>query len=206
MAVFGLPIPHDNDEDRAVRAAIAMIGELRVWNAARMAAGRKPIHIGIGLNTDNVVSGNIGSPQRMDYTIIGDGVNLASRLEGACKQYGAQILISEMTYKRLKSSYRVREVDRVVVKGKTEAVAVYEVLDCHNDETFPNLIEVLDSYKNGLIYYRKRQWEKAAKSFDEALSLNPNDMLSQTYRERVDYLRAHPPADDWNGVWVMTSK
>jgi len=206
MAVFGLPIPHDNDEDRAVRAAIAMIGELRVWNAARMAAGRKPIHIGIGLNTDNVVSGNIGSPQLMDYTIIGDGVNLASRLEGACKQYGAQILISEMTYKRLKSSYRVREVDRVVVKGKTEAVAVYEVLDCHNDETFPNLIEVLDSYKNGLIYYRKRQWEKAAKSFDEALSLNPNDMLSQTYRERVDYLRAHPPADDWNGVWVMTSK
>jgi adenylate cyclase len=206
MAVFGLPMPHDDDEDRAVRATIAMINELRVWNAARVAGGQKPIEIAIGLNTDNVVSGNIGSPQRMDYTIIGDGVNLASRLEGACKQYGAQILISEMTYKRLKSSYRVREVDRVVVKGKTEAVAVYEVLDCHTDETFPNLIEVLDSYKNGLIYYRKRQWEKAAKSFDEALALNPNDMLSRTYRERVDYLRARPPADDWDGVWVMTSK
>jgi adenylate cyclase len=206
MAVFGLPLPHDDDEDRALRASIAMIRELRNWNAARLAAGKRPVDIGIGLNTDSVVSGNIGSPQRMDYTIIGDGVNLASRLEGACKQYGAQILISETTYRRLKSSYRVREVDRVVVKGKTEAVAVYEVLDCHDEETFPNLIEVVDSYKNGLSYYRKRQWEKAAKSFDDAVALNPADSLSRIYRERVDYLRTHPPGEDWDGVWVMTSK
>ena len=118
MAVFGLPMQQDDDEDRAVRATIAMINDLRVWNSDRLAAGQRAIDIGIGLNTDTVVSGNIGSPRRMDYTIIGDGVNLASRLERACKQFGARILLSEMTYQRLKSSYRVREVDRVVCQGK----------------------------------------------------------------------------------------
>src|SRR3546814_8217350 len=97
--------------------------------------------MGIGLNTDTVVSGNIGSPKRMDYTIIGDGVNLASRLESACKQYSARILISENTYKKLRGTYRSREVDRVVVKGKTEPVAIYEILDYHTDESYPNLME-----------------------------------------------------------------
>jgi adenylate cyclase len=111
-----------------------------------------------------------------------------------------------MTYRRLRSSYRVREVDRVRVKGKSEAVSIYEVLDCHTDETFPNLLEVLDSYKTGLARYRRREWDKAARSFDEALTLNPNDRLSQTYRERIEYLRAHPPGDEWDGVWVMQSK
>src|SRR3546814_1279529 len=90
-----MPIPHGDDEDRAVRAAVAMISELAVWNRQRGAAGKRPVDMGIGLNTDDVVSGNIGSPKRMDYTIIGDGVNLASRLESACKQYSARLLIRE---------------------------------------------------------------------------------------------------------------
>ncbi len=143
MAVFGLPLPHEDDEDRALRASIGMMAELRKWNAERAAAGKKPVEIGVGLNTDNIVSGNIGSPKRMDYTVIGDGVNLASRLESACKQYGAGILISENTYKRLKGTYRVRDVDLVVVKGKTEPVAVFEVLDYHTEESFPNLTDFL---------------------------------------------------------------
>jgi adenylate cyclase len=119
MAVFGLPLPHEDDEDRAVRASISMIGDLRRWNQERAAAGKKPVDIGIGLNTDTIVSGNIGSPKRMDYTVIGDGVNLASRLESACKEYSARILISENTFKRLRGTYRVREIDKVIVKGKT---------------------------------------------------------------------------------------
>jgi adenylate cyclase len=206
MAVFGLPIPHDDDEDRAVRSAIAMITELARWNEGRMAAGKKPVDMGVGLNTDIVVSGNIGSPKRMDYTIIGDGVNLASRLESACKQYAARILISEHTLRKLRGTYRVREVDYVVVKGKLEPVAVYEVLDYYNDATFPNLLEVVNYFKGGLAYYRKGQWDKASDTFRGAMVLNPQDTLSQIYIDRCEHLKANPPAGDWNGIWVMKSK
>ena len=97
MACFGLPVAQGDDPDRAVRAAITMIQELWEWNIVRKAQGLKTVDMGIGLNTDNVVSGNIGSPKRMDYTVIGDGVNLASRLESACKAYSARILASEST-------------------------------------------------------------------------------------------------------------
>ncbi len=206
MAAFGLPLPHGDDEDRAVMTTISMIEDLRAWNAERLGNGKKPVDIGIGLNTDNVVSGNIGSPRRMDYTIIGDGVNLASRLESACKQYGARILISEMTYKRLKGTYRVREADRVVVKGKTEAVNVYEVLDYHTDETFPYLTDVLQGYKGALGHYRKQEWDKALHLLNECLKMNPNDKLSQLYVERATLMKVNPPGDDWNGVWVLKSK
>jgi adenylate cyclase len=127
MAAFGIPVGHDDDADRAVRASIAMIRELWNWNKVRVSEGKLPVDIGIGLNTDNVVSGTIGSKKRMDYTIIGDGVNLAARLESACKQYGAHILISEFTYKQLRGTYYSRELDLVVVKGKTKPVAIYEV-------------------------------------------------------------------------------
>src|SRR5581483_6192194 len=118
MAAFGLPIAHDDDPDRAVRASIAMIKSLFQWNTERIADGRMPVDMGIGLNTDTVVAGNIGSPKRMDFTMIGDGVNVASRLESACKQYGARILVSEQTFARLRGVYRFREADQVIVKGK----------------------------------------------------------------------------------------
>jgi len=99
MAAFGIPIAGEDDEDRAVRTAISMLTELAVFNENRASEGKKPVNMGVGLNTDLVVSGNIGSPKRMDYTLIGDGVNLAARLESACKQYAAQILISEYTFR-----------------------------------------------------------------------------------------------------------
>ena len=122
MAAFGLPVAHGDDADRAVHSAISMISSLFEWNKERMQDGRRPIDMGIGINTGTVVAGNIGSPKRMDFTMIGDGVNLASRLESACKQYSARILISEYTLGQLKGVYRTREVDHVVVKGKTQPV------------------------------------------------------------------------------------
>lgn len=206
MAVFGLPLPHDDDEDRAVRASISMIEELRRWNALRLEDGKPPVDIGIGLNTDTIVSGNIGSPKRMDYTVIGDGVNLASRLESACKEYSARILISENTYRKLKSTYRIREVDRVVVKGKTEPAAIFEVLDYHTEETFPNLRKCLESFKDGLASYRRQHWEEAEAAFAEALRCNAGDRLSETYLKRAQHMKANPPGDDWDGVWRMKSK
>lgn len=206
MAAFGMPFPHDDDEDRAVRAAISMITDLNTWNQTRLAEGKKPVDMGIGLNTDMVVSGNIGSPKRMDYTMIGDGVNLAARLESACKQYSARILISENTFKKLRGTYRIREIDFVVVKGKTKPVGVYEVLDYYSDEAFPNVMEVVSYFKSGIKYYRDGKWDKAIEAFKEVLSLNPNDKLSNTYIERCNHMKENPPDGEWDGVWVMTSK
>jgi adenylate cyclase len=206
MAVFGLPVSHEDDEDRAVKAAISMITELRHWNKERVASGKPPIEMGIGLNTDTIVSGNIGSPKRMDYTVIGDGVNLASRLESACKEYSARILISENTFKKLRGTYRIREVDRVVVKGKHQSIGVFEVLDYHTEETFPNLMEAVAYFKSGLAHYRKSQFGKAEEAFHQALALNPQDHLTQTYLKRCDELKLSPPPEDWDGVWIMKSK
>ena len=206
MAAFGTPIAHDDDEDGGVRAAISMISSLAEWNEERHHKGQMPVDMGIGLNTDIVVSGNIGSPKRMDYTIIGDGVNLASRLESACKQYAARILVSENTYKKLRGTYRAREIDRVVVKGKTEPVGVYEILDYHTDKSFPNLMEVVNHFRDGLAQYRKANWDKGVAAFKEALAANAEDKLSSIYIERCRLLKKHPPKGEWDGVWVMESK
>ncbi len=206
MAAFGLPVAHDDDEDRAVRAAIGMISALKQWNAERVAGGKAEVHIGIGLNTDNIVSGNIGSPRRMDYTVIGDGVNLAARLESACKEYAACILISENTYKRLRGTYRAREIDSVIVKGKSQPVAIYEVLDYHTPETFPDLMEAVNYWNSGLSYYRQGDWDRAIRAFREAAGINVNDRLPPMYMERCQYLVKNPPGADWTGVWVMKTK
>jgi adenylate cyclase len=206
MAIFGTPLPHEDDEDRGVRAAISMMKSLATFNGERVKHGKRPIDIGIGVNSDNIVSGNIGSPKRMDYTVIGDGVNLAARLESATKQYGAHILISEKTYKRLRGTYRVREADWVVVQGKTEPVAIFEVLDYYTDETFPNMRESLQNFAAGLAHYRAANFQKAEAAFKECLALHPRDKLSAVYLERCEYLKAHPPEGKWNGVWVMKSK
>ena len=206
MAAFGILMAHDDDGDRAGRAAVSMIRSLEAWNVTRVNEGKKPINIGIGLNTDVVVSGNIGSKKRMDFTIIGDGVNLAARLESACKQYYARILISEFTYKKLRGTYRTREIDQVVVKGKTKPVAVYEVLDYHSEETFPNLMDVVNQFKDGVAKYRGGKWDVAIGAFREALRLHPHDKLSEIYIERCETLKSNPPEGEWNGVWVMSEK
>ena len=142
----------------------------------------------------------------MDYTIIGDGVNLAARLESACKAYHAKILISEFTQAKLKGTYRLREIDLVVVKGKTQPVSIYEVLDYHDDSTFPNMMEALGHFKEGLSLYRGGDFSKSKSSFEKALLVNSNDKLSQMYIGRNDHLMAHAPADDWRGIWVMEDK
>jgi adenylate cyclase len=206
MAVFGLPLPQGDDADRAVRTALAMLTSLEGFNRARAEEGLMAVRIGIGLHTDVVVSGNIGSPKRMNYTVIGDGVNLAARLESACKHYGAQLLISESTRSRLKGTYRMREADRVVVKGKTEPVLIHELLDFHSEASFPAVVQVLGHYRDGLELYRARRFQEGLASFEQALALHPHDRLSNLYAERCRHNLEHPPGPDWRGIWALQDK
>ena len=205
MAAFGLPISHEDDEDRGVKAGINMISRLWKWNELREKDGKPPLDMGLGLNTDKIVAGNIGSQKRMDYTMIGDGVNLAARLESACKQYNARILISDFTFKKLKGTYRIRNIDDVVVKGKTEPIGVYEVLDYHNEKTFPNLMDVVNYFNEGRKKYKSGDFKNAINSFNECIKGNKNDDLSKTYIDRCNQLLKDNPKD-WDGVWVMKSK
>jgi adenylate cyclase len=206
MACFGLPVANGDDPDRAVRAAIAMIKELWRWNRERNNSGLRSVDMGVGIHTDAIVSGNIGSPKRMDYTVIGDGVNLASRLEAACKTYAARILVSESTVAQLRGTYRLRDIDLVVVKGKSKPVKVFEALDYHDAETFPNLMDVVNYFDEGILHYRSAEWDKATDRFNRCLELNPEDALSRLYVERCALLSANPPQEGWNGVWVMQHK
>ena len=206
MCIFGTPVPHEDDPDRAVRAAIRMMTDLNVFNDKRATEGKLPIDHGMGINTDSIVSGNIGSPKRMDYTVIGDGVNLAARIESACKQYGAHILISEFTHKAVKATYRTRQVDYVIVKGKTEPVGVYEVLDFHNDDSYPNLVDALGIFNDGYRSWNEGKWDQAIKLFKNVQKINPNDKAAQLYLDRCDHMKKNPPKGTWDGIWVMTSK
>ena len=205
MAAFGLPISHEDDEDRGVKAGINMIKRLWDWNEQREKDGKPPLDMGLGLNTDKIVAGNIGSQKRMDYTMIGDGVNLAARLESACKQYNARILISDFTFKKLKGTYRIRYIDDVVVKGKTEPVGVHEVLDYHSEKTFPNLMDVVNHFNEGRKKYISGNFDQAITSFKECLKINSEDKLSDTYIDRCNQLISEKPKN-WDGVWVMKSK
>ena len=205
MAGFGIPFPHEDDEDRGVRAGINMIKRLWDWNKQREKDGKMAIDMGLGLNTDKLLSGNIGSSKRMDYTMIGDGVNLAARLESACKSYAARILISDFTYQKLKGTYQIRYIDDVVVKGKTEAVGVREVLDYHTPETFPNLMDTVNHFNEGRIGFKAGAWDKGIRSFNECLKANPNDKLSKIYIDRCETMKQRNPKD-WDGIWVMETK
>ena len=137
--------------------------------------------------------------------MIGDGVNLAARLESACKQYSAHVLISEFTQAKLKGTYRLRDVDIVVVKGKTEPVRIFEVLDYHTPQTFPNLMDNVGYFNEAIVNYRAGEWDKSIRKFTEALTANPNDDLAKIYIDRCERLKANPP-ESWDGIWVMTSK
>jgi adenylate cyclase len=205
MAVFGVPFPSEHDADRAVQAGIGMLRALRLLNEKRVAEQQLPIDIGIGINTDEVVSGNIGSTRRMDYTVIGDGVNLASRLEGANKYYQTKLLISEFTADLLQNEYLLREVDCIRVKGKNEPVGIFEVLDYHDDTTFPGVREAVGLFREGLRSYRNREWSNARTFFSRVRSIH-DDGLSAMYIERCDHFLTHPPSKDWDGVWALSSK
>jgi adenylate cyclase len=206
MALFGVPFNGEHDADDAVKVANTMFVALGELNRERRRVGKAPLDIGVGIATGVVVVGNIGSTRRMEYTAIGDSVNLASRLESATKYYGAKILISEATRADLLHKTLLREIDRLRVQGKHEPVAIYEAMDHLTEETFPNLSPTVERYSEGIRLYRAREFKDALDCFKEALRFNPGDKPSRLYVERSEHFIATPPPRDWDGVWTMTSK
>lgn len=206
LAVFGAPFSTGEDADRSVATAIDMMKALKQFNARRMLKNQETVSIGIGIATDNVLVGNIGSMKRMDYTVIGDGVNLASRLEGATKFYHSDILISEKTYEQLKYRYHVREVDLIRVKGKLQPVRVMEILDHHDRQSFPHLEEIIGLSHRAIDFYRQQRWHEAIADFESVIRLRRHDELARLYVGRCNHFISNPPGDKWDGVWTMTSK
>jgi adenylate cyclase len=207
MAVFGAPFARpESDPVNAVAAALEMQGALERYNAQRVAKGQKPIDTGIGISSGEVVCGNIGSEKRMDYTVIGDGVNLASRLEGATKQYGAHIMLSEFTQARTSGRFVTRELDRIRVKGKSLPVQIYEVMG-RGDQALPETIaRRLEAHERGMKSYRQRAWRDALAAFSAAAEAFPKDKVFGLYTDRCRYFLEQPPGDDWDGVWELTEK
>ncbi len=203
LAVFGAPYAGLDDPDNAATSAIEMMRALDDFNRNRTENGSDPIGIGIGINTDEVISGNIGSLKRMDYTVIGDGVNLASRLERANKIYGTHILVSEFTVAKFRKAYALREIDRLKVKGRDEPVSIHEILDHHTEKSFPHLDKILELFREGLSKYRSRQWTDGAEIFREISVLNPADTVSGLYLERCRRLAEHPPGPEWDGTATL---
>jgi adenylate cyclase len=203
MAVFGSVREHAEDADNAVVVANKMITTLRELNARRAAQWGALVQIGVGIATGEVVVGNIGSPRRLEYTVIGDRVNLAERLETANKHYGTSILMCQFTAAKLRQSITLREIDYIRVRGSMRPVAVFEALDHHTEESFPRRAEVLAAYAEGLAFYRQRDWERAAARFREAYTANPDDLPSHVFWERCQKYLAAPPPRTWDGVWTL---
>jgi adenylate cyclase len=177
------------------------LDELRQQWQAR---GLPTIRIRIGINTDTVRVGNFGSNLRFDYTIIGDGVNLASRLEGANKQYGTETLISHSTWEQVHDQLITREIDLIQVKGRQEPTRIYELLA---ESSAPaEQLERIAQFDSAITLYRKQRFQEALDQFSELADVDPNDQPTRIYIERCRTLIQTPPTSAWDGVYVMTSK
>ncbi|MBI4639718.1 MAG: adenylate/guanylate cyclase domain-containing protein, partial [Candidatus Tectomicrobia bacterium] len=205
IAFFGAPLEYEDHARRACFVSLDMQTRLVEMRERWKEEGRPLIYMRIGLNTGPAIVGNMGSKQRFDFTMMGDTVNLASRLEGVNKQYGTFIMISEMTYARAKDFVEARELDRVLVVGKAEPIVVYELL-ARKGELDEALVPVLRYYADGLELYRARQWDHAIATFRKALTINPHDGPSQSMIKRCQEYKENPPPDDWNGAFQLVSK
>ena len=204
MAVFGAPLDQPDHARRSCLTAIEMMSELKRLQGKWEKEGWPPINIGIGINTGDMVVGNMGSEMRFDYTVMGDSVNLASRLEGTNKEYGTNIIISEFTHDVIKDDFFCRELDAVRVKGKKRPVRIFELLGEMKDKA--QWQEFTAFFEKGLTAYRESRWDDALAAFHGVLALRPDDYPAGLYIERTEALRENPPEEDWDGVCTMTKK
>lgn len=207
MAFWGAPLPIQNHAEMACKAALnmqAMIPEIKEIFSGVM---KYNPNTRIGINSGESVVGNIGSETRFDYTVLGDAVNLASRLEPLNKQFGTKIIISEFTHEQLPDYFLCRELDLVRVMGINKPVKVFELIaDISKEGNFKDKIEKVKLFETGLEHYRKRQWMDASKYFSQVLEVDKNDGPSLIYIERCKTFKKNPPPRGWRGINEMKSK
>jgi adenylate cyclase len=196
MAVFGAPRVQEDDARRAVRAGLAMEKELAGMNQEREGKGLEPIVIGVGISTGEVIAGNIGSEKRMDFTVIGDDVNIASRLAKLTKSYGVTILISDSTHQEIGKHFVTRPIDRVLIPGRKDPVELIEVL---GDSKY-QLSESQKYFSKGIEAYREKDFAAACDFFGKGAEIDP---LCRVFLARCRTLIEDPPSPNWDGVWAL---
>lgn len=206
MAEFGVPVSFSDHAGAACRSALEMQKELRRLRG-QWTKHRKPaLYARIGINTGEVIVGNMGSRDVFDYTVIGDHVNLGARLESANKYYGTYIMISEFTNEVVKNDFYTRPLDFIRVVGKKQAIEVYELIGERSTKFTDKFLQMLEFYHQGIMAYRSRQWDRAINLFDRCLHLVPGDNPASIYRMRCVDNKANPPGDDWDFVTSLTGK
>jgi adenylate cyclase len=204
MAFWGAPLPDDRHAYHAVLSGLEMQRTLSDLQPHFKERGWPRIAIGVGINTGRVSVGNMGSEVRVAYTVMGDAVNLASRLEGITKEYGAGVLVGEVT-KEDAPEFVYRELDLVRVKGKDKPVAIFEPLGLAG-EVEPAVHEEIKLFQQALRMYRKQEWDKAELQLFNLLKIAPQSRLYEVYGERVAYYRNNPPGESWDGVFAFKTK
>ncbi|HBQ20865.1 MAG: hypothetical protein A2Z91_08435 [Deltaproteobacteria bacterium GWA2_38_16] len=200
MALYGAPLKTESHVLDACQSAIEMIQKLEDVRQKWSLEGVSHLNIGVGIHTGDMIVGNMGSTKIFDYTVIGDSVNLGSRLEGTNKQYGTHIIISQDVYEQLQGKFTCRELDYIRARGKTKPVQIYEL--CSN--SLPP--ELLEEFSKGLSFYRKTQWAEALEIFETLLKKFPTDGPTKTFLERCKLYGETPPASNWDGVFTMQTK
>ncbi|EIJ43022.1 putative transmembrane sensor domain protein [Beggiatoa alba B18LD] len=204
MAFWGAPLEDPHHASHAITTGLKMLQRLEEIQSDFQKRGWPPIKIGIGLSTGMMSVGNMGSTFRMAYTVLGDTVNLGSRLEGITKQYGVSFVVSENTC-HAAPEYLYRELDYVRVKGKDKPVAIFEPI-CLKTESSESLICELDLHKQALSEYRQQQWATAQASFTKLATQYPERKLYSIYLDRIAYFQANQPSETWDGVYTFTTK
>ncbi len=204
MAFWGAPLPDGNHAQNALLAAIEMQSTLASLQGHFKECGWPEIHIGIGINTGRVSVGNMGSEVRVAYTVMGDEVNLASRLEGLTRQYGVNIIVGEHT-RHAVDNFTYRELDRVRVKGKDVPVAIFEPIGL-TTEVSQAVLDEIRTFDEMRRCYLKQNWDQAESHLLNLQKLSPDTSLYQIYAERIAYFRKNPPAENWDGVFVFNTK
>ena len=201
MAVFGAPLDQPDHALRACRTAIGMLDKLKILQKKWLEEGKPVLNIGIGINSGDMVVGNMGSDMRFDYTVMGDSVNLGSRLEEINKDYGSNIVISEYTYEAVKDVLFCRELDAVRVKGKKQLVRIYELLgEIKDAEKWKQPVSL---FEEGLLKYKQGLWDEAIECFYKVLEIKPVDAPTHLYIARCEELKKNPPEGIWDGVFTM---